>query len=675
MFNYLTDIAQALGNGHTIRLDLRGDRMVETTLIPEYKRSLRIVADFRFNRGLIDAIKTQMEDRRYHGFIDGDRRKVWSFPLTLRNIFRLEVLRGSNPYAGWDDALKKAELLYPQVREHMQRRGIKEIYEHQVQMLAVALVTGCLLWAADMGLGKTLAAILFIELQKIVGPVWWFTPNNFVKVNTLREFDKWKPNFTPHVKLFSEARKAEEKHDPNETPQIIICDEVSRLKSFKAQQSQGVKYVADLARQAWGDDFRIVELSGKPAPNTPVDWWMPVEIAAPGFLTEGHPLELTKRLAYFTDAEANGNTFMKILGWKDGLLRCRECGELQIDHQKKHHDFKGSNENEVLKLEQRLKGLVWVWKKEDCLDLPAFRFREIEVRPTPTILNLAKTILQSDASAQDIRIMLQCLSDGFVYKQSKVDEITCTSCNGKGLVSDFVAKGAERRALSQFELDNRVLVEYDHESGAYNEQPIEIIQIEVKCRNCDGSGKSPVFERTESEIGSPKDDSLDGLLEENYETGRLSVFCAYTGTINRVVSRIQKQGWITIRADGRGWQAADMSGNVMTTVGEDCLRMFSNKVDYPRLSLVGHPGSVGLGMTLVESLMTVFYSNTDVPDHRTQAMHRGHRIGMDKERGGWIVDLLHLPSDYLILNRLKNKERISDITLDALKECFLEKSQ
>ena len=46
-------------------------------------------------------------------------------------------------------------------------------------------------------------------------------------------------------------------------------------------------HLADAVRNEHGWDGYIWEMSGTPAPKSPVDWWNQCEIACPGFLAEG----------------------------------------------------------------------------------------------------------------------------------------------------------------------------------------------------------------------------------------------------------------------------------------------------------------------------------------------------------------------------------------------------
>ena len=69
-----------------------------------------------------------------------------------------------------------------------------------------------------------------------------------------------------------------------------------------------------------------------------------------------------------------------------------------------YHPFKPSK-NEVAYLHQRLKGLVVIKHKKDCLSLPEKRYRRIVCKPTASVMRVAKTLV--DASPNSMTGMLQ----------------------------------------------------------------------------------------------------------------------------------------------------------------------------------------------------------------------------------------------------------------------------
>ena len=49
-----------------------------------------------------------------------------------------------------------------------------------------------------------------------------------------------------------------------------------------------------------------------------------------------------------------------------------------------------------------------------------------------------------------------------------------------------------------------------------------------------------------------------------------------------------------------------------------------------------------------------------------QAVHRHHRLGMDANRAAVIKDLIHLPTDQLVLDNLNKKQRLQGLTMGEL---------
>ena len=93
-------------------------------------------------------------------------------------------------------------------------------------------------------------------------------------------------------------------------------------------------------------------------------------------------------------------------------------------------------------------------------------------------------------------------------------------------------------------------------------------------------------------------------------------------------------------------------------------------LDNPRVAFVAHPMSGGMGLTLTEARMSVFYSNDFSPESRTQAEDRIHRPGMDTNRGATIVDLFHLGTDRRVLDVLKDNRRLEQMTLSEVRDAL-----
>jgi hypothetical protein len=105
----------------------------------------------------------------------------------------------------------------------------------------------------------------------------------------------------------------------------------------------------------------------------------------------------------------------------------------------------------------------------------------------------------------------------------------------------------------------------------------------------------------------------------------------------------------------------DNEGNVLTDV--EALDYWADVAGNPRVAFVAHPESGGMSLTLTESRMSVFWSNSFKPEYRSQAEDRIHRKGMDENLGCTIVDLVHLPSDERVIQVISENRRLELMTM------------
>jgi hypothetical protein len=108
----------------------------------------------------------------------------------------------------------------------------------------------------------------------------------------------------------------------------------------------------------------------------------------------------------------------------------------------------------------------------------------------------------------------------------------------------------------------------------------------------------------------------------------------------------------------------DQDGAVV--LDEEPLDFWSNIAAHPNVAFVANPESGGMSLTLVESRMEVFYSNSFKPEYRVQAEERIHRIGMDMNKGCTIVDLMHLPTDERVLQVIRENRRLELMTMGEI---------
>lgn len=530
---------------------------------------------FHYNKVLIEEIKV-MEGAKWHGF-DEKPIKAWSIANSAHNLFRLAYLQGQNPYAHYD-------------KEIVSYNYERPLYLHQKEMADFIIAKKRCIIAGEMGVGKTLSVLEAMERSGIPGPNWWYVAPKSALKAVQREFRIWQSKIWPKFMTY-EALTKEIKNWVGglKAPMGLVLDESARIKNPTAQRSQAALQLANGIRSDWGEDGYIVLMSGAPAPKSPADWFHQCKTACPGFLREGDIFKFKKRLAIIQNKEdMQGGVYPQLLGWKDNERKCDICGELPEAHQfdgGEDHIYKPSK-NEVSYLYERLRDLVIIKLKKDCLDLPEKIYRLITLEPTQKILNLARSITNTAPTTIQALTLIRELSDGFQYLKDG-----------------------------------------------------ETTQIE-----------------------SPKEDALVDILDELNAIGRIVIYAGFTASVDRCVEICKKCGWQTIRVDGRGWQLSEgLQG--------DPLDIFQDKLDqYPFVAFIGHPGAAGMGLTLTASPVTFYYSNDFNSDSRIQSEERIHRPGC---KGATIIDVIHLPTDQLILDNLKIKKDLQALTLGEIQRALL----
>jgi hypothetical protein len=608
---------------------------------------------FGFNRSLINEIKC-MQGARW-----SPEKKQWSVNASRRNLFQLEYLCGKNPYKWFDRPLGDFPFSRP-------------LYEHQKHLASHALTYHYVIMAAEMGTGKSLSSIEVMELSG--HDDWWYVGPRSAIESYKYELMKWRSKVIPTIFTYEELKKAIENWQAGKkAPRGLILDEASRCKNPTAQRSQAAFQVAEGVRQDWGMDGYVIEMSGSPAPKSPADWYHLCEIAWPGYIREGDINKFRNRLAVTVQKESiAGGTYPELVTWRDDENKCQICGQFP-EHQ--NHDQAAAmtmgdgtwhsyvkGKNEIAFLYERMKGLVVVKFKKDCLDLPEKQYRQIILKPTKSIEQAAKILSAKARTTIEGLTNLRELSDGFQYKEKVIGKKDCPACNGTKTIRKWMAKeGVE-------------MVEPDHPDFLARKDAGDYYEDIGPCDYCSGTGQINDIARETVEVPTPKEDALAGLLDEHSDVGRLVIYAGFTGSIDRVVKICHKFGWVTIRVDGRGWHCLDTNGSAITPdmlpevkMGSPFLQLFQDlKEKYPLVAFVGHPGSAGMGLTLTASPSIVYWSNDFNAESRIQSEDRIHRAGMDVNRGATIIDLLHLPSDTLVLNNLQKKRDLQALSLGEM---------
>ena len=592
---------------------------------------------------LKDELKA-LKGSRWHGYDSESPRKIWSVLNCERNQFQLQWLMGNNPYKWWDKELEKHEFDRP-------------LYVHQELMTNFMLTRRYCIIAADLGVGKTLSAIECME-KSGHKDWWWAAPKSGLKA-VEREFHKWGLSSEINLQMMTYNRlrsimKAWK--DEDIPPPGVVFDESSRLKNATTQRTVAAQNLADCIRAQYGKEGYAIEMSGTPSPKSPVDWWGQAEIACPGFLREGEPKAFERRMGIFVEKETMQGKHLQRVTWLDDENKCKVCGSYEKDHDptsEDYHQFEKSF-NEVAFLHERLKGLTLVLHLKDCVDLPDKQYRTIRLKPSATISRVAKALVKVAPSVISGLTWLRELSDGFQYRDIEDGVEKCPNCEN-GNMEIWVDPEDEDKVFEMVEL-------LDDEYASTLKKKL------TTCTRCKGTQEIPKIIRTVNEVPCPKDDAIRQLLEENEEQGRIVIFAGFKGSIDRVTALCLKYKWAVVRVDGRGWKVYDLDGNPIHKA--DPLEYWANISQNIRVAFVAHPRSGGLGLTLTESRMAVFYSNDYNGESRSQAEGRIHRIGMDKNKGATIVDLFHLPTDEKVRDVLKNNRKLELMALGEVQDLF-----
>jgi len=612
----------------------------------------RIYCRFKFNRKIIAEVKA-LEGSRW----DPDR-KMWHFPNSEHNMFQLKYLMGDNVYEPWE-------------RELIDYETSRPLYSHQKEMAAHWLTCHYGIWAAEMGTGKSLAfidALDHIPDLCNADQVWYVGPKSGVRAVGL-ELMKWDAAFLPTMMTYEELTKRMKTWNAGDkAPRVVIFDESSKIKTPTAQRSRAAMMLADGVREDWGDRGYVVLMSGTPAPKAPTDWWHQCQVARPGFLKEGNIHKFKRRLCIVEERESlSGGKYPHIVAWLDRDDRCKICG--QIENHENHspenvgdpewHSFEQAT-NEVAYLYERMKGLVLVKFKKDCLDLPEKQYQIIRIKPTPELLRTMKAIKNTAPRVVTALTLMRELSDGFQYIETQTGfEIECPRCHGTKEVTVKMP-------------DSSV------DTMAPNVEQPQYHDEVMTCDVCSGAGVVPQYTRDMQEVPCPKDDILRETLDEHDSIGRLVVWGGFTGTVDRITKIAQGEAWAVLRVDGRGYCGFNHKGETVSDtellIAMDASHPRRQELleKYPRICFVGHPKAGGMALTLTASPTEVFFSNDFDGEARMQAEDRFHRAGMDKNRGATIIDLIHLPTDMYVLDNLKKKRNLQKVSMgeldDALKE-------
>lgn len=604
---------------------------------------------FRFKPELIDRIKL-MDGASWQS-----EMRCWKIRYNERNIFQLRFLIGKNPYAPY-------EVAYESKADEIKAR-FPYLRQHQAVMVAQFQATQRVIWGAEMGLGKTLCDFVAIDLfaekyglEKNENTIW-FAATKSALTSIYLELQKWNITWRPRLLTYEGLTKAVNNWESGKLPpNLLVLDECQKIKNAKSLRTQACHHLLLSMRVDHKEKMGCILQSGTPSPLNPTDWWAVTEGVEPGFVAEGTPEKLKSTLAVIRFDENNiGKKYPVVVCWKDGTQGlCNVCGcqMKHINHVPRatpmSHPFEPLKD-EVTRLYKRMRGLVHITMKKDCLDLPDKIYRVIKLEPTPAVANAIRYIERISPTALAKKERMKELSDGFSYTyiESKEKHV-CPNCGGK---------------KTETVLYDQVLGDIVTEMGE------NVIEEQMTCGLCNGTGEVGKEERETKYLGTPKEQAVADLLEEHEDVGRFVIFAAFSASLDIIEKVCMTNGWTTIKVGGGKVSVRNEKGIDVALGGDGdpltkAVREFQDpKSKIEKMAFVCTTSSGSTGLTLTRSPSALFYSNMEAGEHRTQAEDRIHRLGMDANKGATIIDFDYLSTDRDTLASLQEKRRLELLSM------------
>lgn len=176
-------------------------------------------------------------------------------------------------------------------------------------------------------------------------------------------------------------------------------------------------------------------------------------------------------------------------------------------------------------------------------------------------------------------------------------------------------------------------------------------------------------------IETPKDAALRDILSEYRDAAphRIVIYAAFHASIDKLFKLLVEEKWNVWQGDGRGQKFYFQEGWKNDTNQGISESIFQDANTHPQpIAFLGNPESFGQSITLTPSPAIIYYSNTFKSQYRVQSEDRIHRFGADKERGCKIIDFVWLPTDRLVLDKLKSKRDAEVTTLEEIDALFEE---
>lgn len=564
---------------------------------------------FPFFRPMVEYVKTL--DRPYSNSFDPST-KIWRIKNNRRNLFSLDLITHN-------EMVKKFTRSLLALQQN-------NFWAHQNDMYNAILTRKTCIIGGEMRTGKTLPSLSVIkyvaEKNILYNNTVWIVSTKIALRGVKREVLKWNIINSVNIKYYTyagfrnymqELMASEEAYvssdlnlgekspivNSENIPNFIIFDEIQYLKTPTAQVSIAAQQLSNWMHEIYGwDNYYLIGLSGTPAPKNPGDWWHLIEVICPGYIKEPNRGAFERRLGKFEQRESSiGQEYWHLIEWDQQQLNA---------------------------LYRRLKPIVFIFLKKDCLDLPPIQYEIADLPPTKEMLRTAKLITKNTLNTLSCINKLRQLSDGFQY-QYEYDEVKNIKKR-----TDTLYVGSPK--LDQLKED---LIEYS----------------EACTTNI--SGKNAVA------------------------CGRLIIYAGFKGSIDIITKTCLEEGWVVLQIDARGWQIA--TPTVEELVGQSFNSVLGQKIDVDlclqemdrstntglidKLVIVANPEAGGEGNEFSAAPVIIYYSNSNNGKARMQSEARPHSNNMDKAKGLLIKDYCHLPSDYKIRESLMAKKDLQAITM------------
>ena len=311
------------------------------------------------------------------------------------------------------------------------------------------------------------------------------------------------------------------------------------------------------------------------------------EIACAGFLKERDRITFEGSMAIYQQQTFGDVSFRKVVGW---------------------------NMDRVHELPEVLNGLMEIFLKKDCLDLPDRLFQEVQTPISKEQIETVPYFMENTERASALQIKLRQLSDGIYYTKTYNEET-----GREDTKTEYIHSGKDdllRDHLDEFRGTKRLVI-------------------------------GVAFKGTLQKV-------TDLCIDKGWS-----------------VLQISGDGWkYFTEKDGR--VTVDRS-KATTDFAKEEMNAAINTGTIENLVVVSQVDAGSMGLEFSASPTIIFYSSSDNGGSRMQFEDRNHsnnsNLVTDKVT---IIDYICLPIDKLVLTRLRDKKDMKKVTMKDIEQSMIE---